>query len=144
MKNMFKKFVAIAALCIAAFVANAQTTNTEILKTVIEPGYNGQVVPCTNFTYYGVVKMTNGSGTFWLIPPAGTKTGTFTDLSGYPPNYTSAVIATRRMDGFSTHGCGSITFPATNSSYSLTAYVLAPYPNNATNQVLTVQVIWNP
>lgn len=139
---MFKTLIIAYALLVSAFAVNAQTT--QVRSTAISSGYGGQVVPCTNLTFYGVVKMTNNTGGFWLTPPPGTKTGTFTDLSGYPPNYTSAVVVDRRIDGFLSHGCGSVTFDATNSSYSLSCYVIAPYPNNATNMVLTVEVQWNP
>ena len=144
MKNILKTIVTIAALGVSVLVINAApTTNVEVFTIPITSGYHGQTVTCTNLIFYGVAHMTNSSGTFNIIPPAGTTQGIFTDLSGYPPNYTSQQFALRRSDGHTFMGCGSVTFPATNgTSYTLTTTVTAPYPNNATNMVLTLQIVW--
>jgi len=138
-----KTLIATAALAISAIVVHAApTTNIQTFNVVISSGYHGQLVTCTNTTFYGQVFMTNNTGLPWLTPPPGTTTGTFSDISGYPTDYHSYQIVKRKIDSFYWKSCDGVTFPATNSSYELANYITEPYPTNATLMTITLQVVW--
>jgi hypothetical protein len=93
--------------------------------------------------YVGYSKMTNSSGSIWITPPAGTSSGTLTDVSGLPAPYTSAVYAARKSDLATWCDTDGVTFPATHSdSYQLIVFVTStPAPTNGTPLIL--QIVWN-
>ena len=137
-----KTLIATAALAISAIVVNAApTTNNETLFATIS-GYSGGIpVPCSS-TYYGKTFMTNSSGGLWIIPPSGTQTGTITDMSGYPYPYQTCILVQRRSDLAWWESTNSVTFPATNSSYSISFYVQVPYPANTNKEAIQAQLIF--
>ena len=137
------KIVCVVAVVMAGFMqfgAFAQsTTQTECPPAAMSQGTSTNIG-----TFYAMAKMTNGLGTFWVTPPANTQSGTFSDASGFQAPYSSSVIVTRRNDGhmwFATNN-NSITFQATNSSYSLTVYINSTPPPPTNGQAMTLQVIW--
>jgi len=145
MKNTHKQYNGLFKLgCIAALtlVGFAICLATQVDQSC--PSANGQGTSPYIGTYYAIAKMTNSSGTYWITPPANTHTGTFKDASGFPSPYVSAVVVSRRSDGFAwyTNNNNSITFPATNSSYTLTVCVTSTTPPPTNGQPMTLQVTW--
>jgi hypothetical protein len=136
-KNTLGRIIAgLALIGITHTVAMAQITNiTERIKTVIgTDGGSG----CPG-GMYGFVRMTNSVGSIWLTPPAGTTLGVLSDISGYPPPYSSRAVVEQRSNGVSWCDTNSVTFPATNStSYMLVIVVkTTPPPTN-----VIVQLQW--
>ena len=144
--NKTSKIVFVAAILVAGFThcgAFAQQTtqtqsDTATLTTNINP-YIG--------VFYAYAKMTNSNnGTFNVQPPTNTSTGTFKDASGFSAPYVSALVVTRKSDGYSWHtnNNNSLTFPATNAIYyTLTMYVNSSLPPPTNGQAMTLQVQWN-
>ena len=132
--------LALAALLFAGCATHLQTESntTESIRFTKKNGGSGSGCPGA---YTGYAKMTNSVGTFWLTPPAGTTSGTFTDASGLPAPYVS-VACVACSDFSSWCDTNSVTFPATSSKqYSLTVYVKSsPPPTNG--QPMNLQVIW--
>lgn len=141
-KNKIIKFVCAAAVLAAGLngCATAQQSPTQQTDmATITTGTNVHVG-----IFYATAKMTNGTGTFYITPPAGTQTGAFSDISGFPSPYSSSLVVTRKSDQFNWFtNNNTVTFPATNSSYSLTAYVTSLTPPPTNGQKLTLQIQWN-
>ena len=96
--------------------------------------------------YYAYAKITNGTGGYWIKPDTNivVRSGTLTDISGFPAPYGSYATA---LPFGSTNCCSSnsVTFPATNTlTYQLTVYVTSPTPPPTNNQPMTLQIQWNP
>lgn len=141
--NKTSKIIFVAAIILVGFMhcgAFAQSTQTQGDPANLLTSSNQYVG-----TFYAQAKMTNSHGIFWITPPTNTQTGTFTDASGFPAPYVSAITVARRSDGYMWHtnNNNSVTFPATNSSYSLSVYVTGLPPPPTNGQTLTLQVQWN-
>src|SRR5579862_5186362 len=104
-KKNTSKIVCIAALVAAGFMGCFASTEIQLIVPHLGQVSSGS---CPG-TYYAIAKMTNSSGAFWLTPPPGTQTGTFTNASGLSFSYSLAV--TRRSDD--TSWC-------TNNNHTLT------------------------
>jgi hypothetical protein len=104
-----------------------------------KPGGSGSSCPGT---YFGWVKLTNGTATslYWT-PPTNATSGTLTDVSGYGSPYVSVACVTSTAMG-SWCGTNSVTFPVTNSAkYTLTIYVKSsPPPTNG--QPISASITW--
>jgi hypothetical protein len=131
------KIISITAFVLAGFIGCLALADTQSDRATVSGGSGG----CAG-TYYAVAKMTNSSGTFWITPPPNTHTGTFTNASGFPHPFSSVVTAIRKLDQQPWCGTNSVTFPATNSSYTLTVYVTTTVPPPTNNQPMTLEVIW--
>ena len=132
------KIIGLVAFAMAGFISYVALAENQMVKAT-----TGQGTSSCSGTYYAFAKMTNGSGGVWLTPPTNVTSGTFTDLSGFPAPYSSAVIVERR-DLKSWCGTNSLTFPATNTTtYSVTVYVTSPAPPPTNGQPLNVSVTWN-
>ena len=130
----------VAAGCSFSGAVAQQSTETEVNKATVMTSSNQYVG-----VYYAKSFMTNSSGGLWIIPPTNALTGTFQDASGFPSPYSSSVLVQRRSDlaWWCTNNNNSVTFPATNSSYSLTVYVVSSCPPPTNGQPMTLQVTWN-
>jgi hypothetical protein len=136
-KNKIVKIVCAAALVLAGFAGFIKADQTETIPCV-----TGQNTNSCAGVYYACAKMTNSAGAVWITPPAGTKTGTFTDASGFPSPYTSSAVVMRKSDQKTWCQTNSITFPATNSSYSMVVCITStPPPTNG--QPMTLQIQWS-
>jgi hypothetical protein len=133
MKINTSKIISTTVLLLVAFLGRVAVADSQADRATISQGSGG----CAG-TYYAYVKMTNSSGLFWITPPANTHTGTFT-ASG---SFSSALTVVRKVDLQPFCGTNSLTFPATNSSYSLTLYVTSHTPPPTNNQPITLQVTW--
>jgi hypothetical protein len=104
-------------------------------------GGGGGITNSSIGIYYGLAKLTNGSGSFWFTPPTNVTSGTLSDISGFGPPYSSVANAAC-INMKSWCGTNSVTFPATNTmKYSLTVYVKStPPPTNG--QPVSVQIVW--
>lgn len=139
-KNKISTIIGAVAIVTLGFMgcgAFAQSTQTQTDTTTIN------MVTNQYGTFYAQAKMTNSSGLYWITPPTNTHTGTFKDASGFPAPYASSLLVTRRIDNYSWFSnTNGFTFPATNSSYSLTVYVNTTPPPPTNGQSLTLQVTW--
>jgi len=136
-KSRFK-IVCLVTLTVAGFYSWVAMADSQGDKPTFGQGTNS----CAG-TYYAYAKMTNGSGGVWLTPPANTKSGVFTDLSGFPAPYSSSVIVAQR-NLVSWCGTNGLNFPVTNGmTYSVTVYVTSPTPPPTNGQPLNLSVMWN-
>jgi len=131
------KITLAAILAAAALAGNMVEADQQVVRTVL--GQNPS--PCGG-TSYATATMTNSSGTHWITPPNGTHTGTFTNASGLGAPFSCALSVVRKSDQYSWCDTNSLTFPATNSSYSMTVYVTSVPPPPTNNQPMTLEVIW--
>jgi hypothetical protein len=135
-KNTMYKIVCTAAVVLMGIMRCIAAEVTQGDATAVGSGTDG----CLG-NYYALAKMTNSSGGFWLTPPTGTHTGTFTNASGIAAS--SGVVVIRKSD--QTAWCTnktSLTFPATNSSYELILYITSHTPPPTNGQPLSLQVTW--
>ena len=128
----------IAALTLATWAACVAWADTQGDSATIVSGNNACAA-----NYTALAKMTNSAGSYWITPPAGTTTGTFTDASGFPPPYSSAVqVMSRSLSTWC--GTNSVTFPATSTtSYCLTVYVTSKPPPPTSGQTMTLEITWH-
>jgi len=129
----------LVALLLAGCATNLPTESntTECIPFTKKSGGSGSGCPGA---YTGYAKMTNSVGTFWITPPAGTTSGTFTDASGLPAPYVSVAYVLCN-DFISWCGTNSVTVPATSShQYQLTVYVKSASPTNG--QPVNLQITW--
>lgn len=91
--------------------------------------------------YYGYAKMTNSTGTFWIVAPTNITSGTLTDTSTYGSPYTSVAFV-GCINGKSWCSSNNVTFPATSGTkYSMTVFVTStPPPTNG--QPISLQLTW--
>ena len=135
MKIKTSKIISVTVLLMSGFLGVAVAEMQSDTVSVEQGSGSG----CVG-TYYAVARMTNSSGAFWITPPQDTHTGTFTNASG--SGYTSTLYVMRKIDQQPFCATGSVTFPATNSSYSLTLYVTSHAPPPTNNQPINLQVTW--
>jgi len=135
-KNLKRKLgYGIAALGFAGFAVGAvRASDTEYVP------FTPQVVTGSGCpgAYVGYARMTNSTGSIWIVPPTNTVSGTFTNTSAF----TCSTFVTQKSNSLTWCGTNSVTFPATNStSYELMVYVTGtPAPTNG--QPVCVQIIW--
>ena len=138
-KNKILKIICASSLVLAGVFCLAAHAETQGDKASISHGTNDS---CGG-TYYAVVKMTNSTGSVWIIPPTNSSSGTFTDVSSFGSPYSSVAMVTRFSDKVTWCGTNSVTFPATNSNrYSLTVYVTTPTPPPTNGQPVALQIQW--
>jgi len=132
MKKIIAFLLILTAAGLATFTAQADTTNIQVVPFHVQ-SYSGSGCPGS---FNGYAYMTNSAGTMWLTPPAGTVSGTFTDLSGF----TSATCVTR--SGIPIRWCATNPFPVSASiTYELYTYVQSSGLTNG--QPITLQVVWH-
>ena len=140
-KNKWLRFgYAAVGMAVIGFVASVAWADNEVVPFTPNAG-GASITNAYVGVYYGIAKMTNGSQSFWITPPANTTNGTLTDISGFGPPYSSVVYAANLS---AKHWCGTntVTFPATNTTmYTLTVYIKStPPPTNG--QPITLQINW--
>jgi hypothetical protein len=134
-KSRFK-IIGLVAFAVAGLVSYVALADTQSDKPTIGQGSNGT---CGG-TYYASARMTNSSGGFWITPPTNATSGVFQDATGLPAPYSSVVLVSRKTNPAQWCGTNSVTFPVTNSTYSLYVFVTStPPPTN----MLILQVSWN-
>lgn len=137
MKKLITPF---AVAAIAGLMACAAVADQQNIPFIAQSGGSGSGCPGT---YNGFAKMTNSAGTFWITPPAGTTSGTFTDASGFASPYVSVASVVRKSDNVKWCYTNSVTFTATNTQqYSLTVYVKSTLPPPTNGQPMTLQINW--
>lgn len=143
-ENMKKlEIITLTALLLgAAITLNAQTpieTNTQTFKVSVGAAQNPTSCPGA---FAGMGKMTNSAGGYLFIPPTGATTAVLTDISGYPPPYLAhPYIVNNAFQAW----CGTNTVTATiatNRTYQFDDYINKPYPVGATNETVTLQLVW--
>ena len=140
-KSTLLTFAAVVGLLLIAG-SNTVRADTQTIPFTATGGGSGSGCPGT---YTGYAKMTNGSGTFWITPPAGTTNGTLTDASGFAAPYVSVAVVKRKSDQFAWCGTNSVTFMATNTQqYALTVDVKSTLPPPTNGQPMTLQITWQP
>jgi hypothetical protein len=138
--NIFKIGCLVAVLFTGFTISVAAQQTQSVLPTMGKVTGSG----CPG-TYYALARMTNSTGTFWLTPPAGTTSGIFKDVSGFPHPYSSSTQVIQHSDG--TQWCATstngISFSASSStSYSMTVYVTSKTPPPTSGQPLVLRVTW--
>ncbi len=134
-KTKTSKIIVMATL-VAMLAAQVVAADTQSVPATI-----GQGTAACAGAYYAYAKMTNGTGAFWITPTNGTHTGTFTNASS-PASFSCVLVAMRKSDLETWCGTNGVAFPATNSSYSLTAYITSKAPPPTNSQPVTLQVLW--
>ena len=140
MKSIFKpKIIYAAILALAGVVACVSRADNQSVSFMAGQGGTGTGCPGT---YFGCAKMTNNAGTFWIVPPTNTTSGTFTDASSFGTSYVStAYVKCNNLQIWC--DTNSVTFPATNSrQYQLIVFVKSAVPPPTNGQPMDLQINW--
>jgi hypothetical protein len=140
-KTTLKHACCLTALALTGCLTPVAWAQTYVQNAsgIIQSGGAGSDCPGP-FTAYAT--MTNGAGSIWITPPAGTTNATLTDISVFPPPYASVAEAMRKSDLMTCCSDTTVSFPVTNgNSFGLKVFVISPPPTNSPFKLI-LQINW--